>query len=170
MPQQLLAGAATSNITPRLGISINGNLRDGTALQIHDELHARCLVLDNGEERIALVVVDSCAVPGEVHAAAKHLVHGHSSFPIDRIIISATHTHSAATVVGVFQSDPDLEYQEFLALRIADGLRRAINNLQPARVAWAVGKEATQVFNRRWRRSPALSQPIRSAEKQTLCR
>ncbi|MGE0607859.1 MAG: hypothetical protein AB7O62_12265 [Pirellulales bacterium] len=154
MPQQLLAGAATSNITPRLGISINGNLRDGTALQIHDELHARCLVLDNGVERIGLVVVDSCAVPGEIHEAAKHLVHGNTSFPIDRIIISATHTHSAPTVTGVFQSDPDLEYQEFLTLRIADGLRRAINNLRPARVAWAVGSEPTQVFNRRWKKRP----------------
>src|SRR6478672_10258539 len=35
-------GAATSNITPRLGVSINGYFNDRKAVHIHDELHARC--------------------------------------------------------------------------------------------------------------------------------
>jgi hypothetical protein len=150
----LQVGAATSNITPRLGISINGNMGDGTARHIHDELHARCLVLDDGGERVALVVCDSCMIPAEVLDAAKDLAHGHTGLATDRIMISATHTHSAATVAGVFQSDPDEEYQEFLALRIADGIRRAVNNLAPARIAWGAGQEPTQVFNRRWRKKP----------------
>src|SRR4051812_19540924 len=42
------AGAASSNITPRLGVSINGYFNDRKAVHIHDELHARCLALDNG--------------------------------------------------------------------------------------------------------------------------
>jgi len=41
------AGAATSNITPGLGIDIVGGFLPFTATHIHDELHARCLVLDN---------------------------------------------------------------------------------------------------------------------------
>src|SRR5438067_478884 len=51
-PHLFRAGAATSNITPRLGSSINGGMRDVTALHVHDELHARCLVLDDGRSRI----------------------------------------------------------------------------------------------------------------------
>jgi hypothetical protein len=43
---QFRAGAATSKITPPLGVSINGGMQDHPALYIHDELHARCLVLD----------------------------------------------------------------------------------------------------------------------------
>ena len=39
----------------------------------------------------------------------------------------------------------------FLAMRIADGLRRAVNNLQPAEIGWGVGQEPNQVFNRRWK-------------------
>src|SRR5438309_587159 len=64
--RQLRAGAATSNITPWLGLSINGNMQDIQAAHIHDELHARCLALDNGETRLAIVVVDSCMVPREI--------------------------------------------------------------------------------------------------------
>ncbi len=34
--------------------------------------------------------------------------------------------------------------------RIADGVRRAANNLQPARIGWGRAEEPTQVFNRRY--------------------
>ena len=43
---------------------------------------------------------------------------------------------SAPTVAGVFQSEPEPEYAKFLIARITDGIRRAVNNLQPARVGY----------------------------------
>jgi hypothetical protein len=43
---------------------------------------------------------------------------------------------------------------EFLVGRIADGVGRAINNLEPARIAWGVGREPNQVFHRRWKLKP----------------
>src|SRR5437870_1674659 len=75
----LRAGAATSNVSPPLGLSINGGFTDHIATNIHDELHARCLVLENGETRFAFVVVDSCMVPREIFDAAKQLIHGETS-------------------------------------------------------------------------------------------
>jgi neutral ceramidase len=150
MAKKFLAGAATSNITPPLGVSLNGGMTDRRAAHIHDELHARCLVLDDGETRIALAVCDSCMIPRELCDVAKHLAHEWTGPPPDRILVAATHTHTAPTVAGVFQSEPDEEYEEFLVKRIADGIRRAVNNLSPAKVGWAVGHEPTQVFNRRW--------------------
>jgi neutral ceramidase len=90
-------------------------------------------------------------LPETVLSPAKHLAHSHTGIPLDRILISATHAHSAPTTGGVFQSEPDPAYLEFLAGRISDGIRRAAHNLTPARVGWGVGREATQVFNRRWR-------------------
>jgi hypothetical protein len=126
-------------------------MQDRTAAHIHDELHARCLVLDDGETRLAIVVCDSCMIPRELCEVAKHLAHENTASILpDRVLISATHTHTAPTVAGVFQSDPDEEYQVFLVKRIADGIRRAVNNLAPAKIGWAVGEEPGQVFNRRW--------------------
>ena len=63
----LLAGVATSNITPWLGDGLVGNF--GTpppAKYVHDELHARCFVLDDGTTRIALVVSDNIYISREV--------------------------------------------------------------------------------------------------------
>lgn len=148
------AGAATSNTTPALGVSLNGSMRDKTATHIHDELHARCLVLDDGHEQLGLVVCDCCMIPGSVIDEAKHRAHEQTGLAIDRILVSATHTHTAPTVAGVFQSEPDDEYAEFLVLRIADGLRRAMNVLEPAKVAWGAGSVPGEVHNRRWRMKP----------------
>lgn len=157
--RQLRAGAATSNITPWLGLSINGNMQDIKAAHVHDELHVRCLVLDNGETRLAIVVVDSCMVPRAIFDEAKRLVHDTTGLPIENMLISATHTHSAPAATSVFQSDPHPEYQKFLIGRIADGVRRAINNLAPAKIGWGAGKVPEQVFNRRWKMKPGTISP-----------
>jgi neutral ceramidase len=155
MPDKIFrAGAATANITPRLGVSLNGGMADREATHVHDELHARVLVLDDGDTRLVLAVCDSCMIPGEVLDAAKHLAHGYTGIPLDWMLISATHAHSCPSAASVFQSEADPEYQEFLALRIADGIRRAVNNLAPARIGYGVGREPTQVFNRRWKLQP----------------
>jgi neutral ceramidase len=150
------AGAATSNITPPLGLSINGNMRDHKAINVHDELHARALVLDNGEVRLAFVVVDSCMVPREIFDAAKRLAAEHTGIAADHMMMSATHTHSAPAATGIFQSEPDPEYQKFLTVRIADAVRRAARNLRPAQIGWGATNVPDQVFNRRWRMKPEV--------------
>lgn len=144
------AGAATSNITPPLGTSLNGSMRDRRATHIHDELHARCLVLDDGRKRLAIVLVDSCMIPRPVLDRAKQLTNKATGIPTDHMLMAATHTHFAPTVARVFQSEPDTDYIDFLVRRIADGVKRAHTNLRPARIGWAVGSEPNQVFNRRW--------------------
>jgi len=149
--QVFQAGAATSNITPWLGVSINGGMRDRVARDVHDELHARALVLDDGATRLAIVVCDSCMIPRPIVGDAKLMVQERTGLPAANMLVAATHTHSAPTASPVFQSDPDPRYQRFLTRRIADSVQRAINNLRPARIGWGVGKLPDQVFNRRWK-------------------
>ena len=149
-PKVFRAGAATSNVTPWLGVSINGGFHDHKAAHVHDELHARCIVLDDSETRLAIVVVDSCMVPREIFDQAKRVASERTGIPASNMLMSATHTHSAPAATPVFQSDPDPEYQKFLARRIADGVMRAANNLAPAKIAWGSAQVPDQVFNRRW--------------------
>ena len=145
------AGAATSNITPKIGSSINGNLQDGRVRNIHDELHVRCIVLDDGKTRLAIAVSDLCMIPREILDAAKKRANSISQIPIENMLMSATHTHSGGTACTIFQSDPDPAYQHFLSERIADAVVRANENRIPARIGWGVGQVPNQVFNRRWK-------------------
>src|SRR5690554_7578034 len=50
------AGAARSNITPHLGGIIVGGWVGTEAAYIHDDLHVRTLVLDDGANKLAFVV------------------------------------------------------------------------------------------------------------------
>jgi hypothetical protein len=151
---ELRAGAAASNITPWLGVSINGGFQDQRATGVHDELYARALVLDDGRTRLAVVVVDSCMLPRGVIDEAKRRIQESSAIAPERVLVSATHTHSAAASAAILQSEPDPAYPPFLARRISDAVRRAVNLLRPARIGWGVGKVPEHVFNRRWRMKP----------------
>jgi len=153
---QFRAGAAAANITPWMGISINGNMTDHKGANVHDQLHARAIVLDDGKRRLAIVVADSCLIYREIFDAAKKLIHERTGLPTENILMSATHTHSAPASVSIFQSDADKEYQHFLTLKLADAVQQAINNLAPAQIGWGVGSEPRHVSNRRWRMKPGV--------------
>jgi hypothetical protein len=154
------AGAATSNITPKIGTSINGNMEDVRVNNIHDETHARGIVLDDGQTRLAIVVSDLCMVSRETLDAAKQMANKETQIPVENMLMSATHTHSGGTACSVFQSDPDPAYLKFLSERIADAVIRANNNRMPARIGWGAGREPGEVFNRRWKMKPGT--PIKN--------
>ncbi len=146
---ELRAGAATANITPPLGIEMNGGTAPGYATHVHDELHARALVLDDGATRLAFVVVDNCLIDRAVFDAAKALVFQHTGIASNHVSMSCTHTHSAGSVCGVHLSEADPAYRAWLPRRIADAVHIAVNQLAPARVAWGSGSVPQHVFCRR---------------------
>lgn len=147
------AGAATSNITPPLGELIVGGWQPIPATNVHDELHARCLVLDDGSVKLAIVLCDNVGIPVEVFDLAKQQVSDTTGIPATHLLMAATHTHSATTARGPLKTLAESEltdYQQFIARRISDGVRRALANLEPARIGWGVIDEPSEVFNRRW--------------------
>lgn len=150
----LKAGAAMSNITPDIGGPIVGGFSPAPSTHIHDELHARCLVLDNGEKKIAIVVCDLLGAARQMFDEAAKLVTAETGLPREALLMSCTHTHSASSALSDNRYDTVstglTPYQKFVARRIADGVRRALNNLEPAKIGWATASVPGQVFNRRW--------------------
>lgn len=148
-------GAATSVITSPLGEEIIGAFVPTPASRIHDELHARCLVLDDGKMKLAFVVCDLVGFHRSVAVEAKAFIESELGIPPSHVAISATHSHSATNALykddWTFESDSELtEYQHFVARRIADGVHRAVNLLRPAEMAYGHIDVPEHVFNRRW--------------------
>jgi len=147
------AGAATSEITSPLGAAIVGGFVPFPATRIHDELNARCLVLDDGSTKLAIVVCDLLGIARQVSDEARLRIEKELGIPKSHILISATHTHSAGSALG---SNPRAikqtldNYQELVAKRIVDGVRKANNNLRPAEIAIGNVDVPEHVFNRRW--------------------
>ena len=68
------AGAYAADISPsKLPVVVNGMFLERTADRVTDPIHARCLVLDDGTTRLAIVVVDSCMMPRELLDRAKEM-------------------------------------------------------------------------------------------------
>jgi len=156
------AGAATSNITPPLDEPIVGGWNSPAATHVHDELYARCLVLDDGRTKLVLVLVDSVGIAREVFDSAKESIRNKTGVPVENMLMAATHTHSSISARApnkVKSNGPLSDYQNFVARRISDGVRRAINNLEPARIGWGRAEEPTQVFNRRYFMKPGTPTP-----------
>ena len=149
----LRAGAATSNITPPLGALRAGSFAPYPTTHVHDELHARCLVVDDGETTLAMVTVDLVGFHRSVSVEARRLIEEMSGIPPGNVMISATHTHSAGTAMGKtrYTNEQELDdYQAFLARRIADGVRRAQNLLRPAEITFGKVDAGGTVRSRRW--------------------
>lgn len=160
--QQFRAGAATSKITPALGGDIVGGFQPFPATHIHDDLHARCLALHDGKTKLALVVCDLLGIHRLVSDEARKLIQESVGIPPEHVLISATHTHSACSALGQdrFKIEQSLDdYQRFVAQQIADGVRRAVNDLRPAQLAFGTAEAPEHVFNRRWYMRPGTVPP-----------
>src|ERR1017187_1630777 len=109
------AGACAVAIGPAsFPVLVNGGFLQNYATKIKDPIRAKCVVLDDGTTRLAIVVVDICMMPRELLEKAKALAREKTGIPSERILISATHTHSAPAAMGALGSPADENYVRLL--------------------------------------------------------
>ena len=152
---ELKAGAAIVDVTPaKFPVLVNGGMTSRTASEVTTRINARAIVVDDGRERIGIVVVDSCMMPRELLDEAKQLAAQQTGLKADRILISSTHTHTAPSSMGALGTDADADYLPVLRAGIAEALAKAEANLEPAEVGWSKEHAAEFTALRRWIRRP----------------
>ena len=94
----LYAGAAQRVITPPVGVSMSGwNPRasgDIRSRYVHDDLHAKALVLSSVKRAWAVVAVDLTGVDAVTTEEIRHGAAERTGLRPDTIMVCATHTHS----------------------------------------------------------------------------
>jgi hypothetical protein len=166
------AGAHAMDVTPtNFPVTIDGGFFPVYADKASDPLHARCLLLDDGQTRVGLCIVDSCLIPREFADATKREIQKAIGLAPERVLISATHTHSAPSLMRALGTDVDPHYPAFLLPRIVAGFRRAVSNLAPARVGWAVAQAPEHTHTRVWIRRPdrVETDPLANAPCAPTC-
>ncbi|HAP06235.1 MAG TPA: hypothetical protein DCR20_00280, partial [Planctomycetaceae bacterium] len=148
---QFRAGAAQVDITPlQFPVRVNGMVEERTADRAADALMSRALVLDDGSVQLAIVVVDSLMLPREMLDDVKQQAAKLTGIPEDRMLISATHTHSAPSAMACLGSRVDPEYAQFLPAQIVRSIVQAQERLEPAEAGWAVVTDDLHNHCRRW--------------------
>ncbi|NUQ63939.1 MAG: hypothetical protein HUU20_15785 [Pirellulales bacterium] len=151
----LKVGAAVLDVTPsKLPVLVNGGMLSRSADKVKAPVNARAIVLDDGRERLAIVVVDSCMMPRPLLDDAKHLAAKRTKIRPDRMLISATHTHSAPSCMGCLGTNADPAYVPVLKEKLAEAIAAAEARIEPAQVGWAVANAAEFTALRRWIRRP----------------
>ncbi len=147
----LRAGGCAIDISPKkLPVIVSGSFYSRTASKVRDPLHARCLVLDDGMTRVALVIVDTLIMAREMLDAVKQAASKATGIAPDHTLISATHSHACPCAIGCLGTDTDEAYAAYLPGRLVEGIQLAAKNLEPARVGWAVASAPEHTHCRRW--------------------
>jgi neutral ceramidase len=144
---QLRAGFGRADVTPPPGVGLGGNGPEGqVSTGYRHRLYVRALLLeDPAGERIALVVADQPHISANLHRLAAERLLLETGVGADRLIVSATHTHSGTShFYGERQlngSSSRLEgydpaVVDLLVNGIVRAVRQAADSLRPARAAW----------------------------------
>lgn len=159
----LLAGAAQVDITPTWWpVIVNCFFFERQVSESQAPIFSKALVLQQGDVKTAIVVVDSCMMPRELIDEAKRLAERATGIPANRQMISATHTHMAPAAMGCLGSRADERYARWLPAKIAESIIAANQRLKPARVGSAAVQDKDHTFVRRflYRSDKKLADPF----------
>lgn len=151
------AGAAIVDITPKSGAPMAGYYKFRGVTGILDPIHVKTIVVDQDGARAAFVVLDLSGTTRPVVEATRKLVADQCGIPGDRVMISATHTHTGPVLprgsllddITKAKSPLGLEYVDALPGLIARSVKEALAKLAPARASAVIGKAEGISFNRR---------------------
>ncbi|MGA2132911.1 MAG: neutral/alkaline non-lysosomal ceramidase N-terminal domain-containing protein [Bryobacteraceae bacterium] len=156
----LRAGAARVDITPPANPDY-----PASGKYAHEHLYIRAIVLDNGVTRAALIGADQGGLGEDVWSAASKQIAEELKCPVENIIMSATHSHSAVPS-GPPPSGPPQQGAGHVAEAMMDAVRQAKAKLQPAQVGFGTGfsylnvaRDAVSEDTHLWTQAPNLEAP-----------
>ncbi|MEX1194327.1 MAG: neutral/alkaline non-lysosomal ceramidase N-terminal domain-containing protein [Dehalococcoidia bacterium] len=147
----LLAGAATADITPAPGGLMDGyGSRSSPSQGVHDPLTARVLVLEQGAETAAIVSCDLLGMhPWIAAEVRRRAAEAHGISP-DGVVVAATHSHAGPVGLraGMF-AHLDKTLAQTLVDQVCGALAQAWESRRPATLGIASATVDTISMNRR---------------------
>jgi hypothetical protein len=157
----LRAGAARVDITPPLGLPPGAwRLRSGLADGVQEPMLAQALVLDDGTSRIGVISTDLLWVTRDLTDRTRQRVTALTGIPPEAVLVSASHNHSAPTLLdpaglrALVEADGYDAYRRTLPERLAGAVYGALRRLQPAAIGGDVGRAPGLTVNRVHRERP----------------
>ncbi len=120
------AGIARRKISPFWGVELTGwgYYLNRTWLDVHDDLNATSLIVENGNQSIAIVSVDLMVISSEFTLTVRQQISVATGIRPQNILVSCTHTHNAPASEGL----------------------RGVGEVDPVYEAWAARETATSAI------------------------
>jgi len=131
----MLAGASRIDITPPKGVPMGGYLaRTQPAEDIHDPIYGRALVLDDGQQRVAIVSADLPTMDRAAALEIRQRIEREVGIPASNTMLALAHTHSGPLVSPCRIAQPAASYLESLRDKLVAVVRAAASRPKPARL------------------------------------
>jgi len=161
---ELIAGFAVTDITPSISYRMSGYFRERLSTGTLNPLHAKAVVLRQGDERAALVFCDIIGLSLDVSSRARKQAAQKTGIPAENILVAATHTHTGPLYFGALRkhfhevavakygSDPyeKVDYSAELVAKLVKVIAEAETAAKPVRLAAGVAEQRGLSFNRRF--------------------
>ncbi|MFJ8951376.1 hypothetical protein ACIRO1_14810 [Streptomyces sp. NPDC102381] len=137
---ELKAGAGKAVFTPSAAI-----LPLDKFTSVHDDLHARVLLLESAGKRIALVVLDLTSVSAEAIGLIRTAVTEATGVTAADIMVTVTHCFSAPHVAASTSSASAAAYVRNIVAATKSAAEDAANGLRSARIGYGEGRADVNV-------------------------
>ena len=163
------AGFFETDITPIIGMERPGTYHKTYWSAIHDPLKVRAGVFDDGQERVALVGVDTCIITDATIAKARRQIKSRCGLKASSVMIAASHTHAGGPLWGLrpemLKGAPKLIrdlalvhsvaidplYEEWVVGQIVTAVNEADRRKEKVAFSVGSGQESVAASNRRFR-------------------
>lgn len=146
----LKAGFARLDVTPPLGVFMQGYYHERRAQGIRDPLYVNAVAFGDGERTAVALSLDVIGINQAECDVCRNVIAQRAALPYEAVFLACTHTHTGPVVYdGLYAKDP--AYNEMLFRRLADAAVLAVADLQPAAVGIARHALTDIAFIRRFR-------------------
>lgn len=151
-------GAAKEDITPPVGTLLYGYVPDSVSVSVHDGLELTAVAFSQGDEKALLISMSVGDLNTALSDGLRRIAAEAAGTEADRVIIAATHTHSAPNVSGVEGwGDIDRDFVDGILIpAIRSASRRAAEDMRPAEIAVGTVKSDVGINRRQQLQSGAV--------------
>src|SRR5436309_6667374 len=151
----LEAGAAKVDITPSAdaGLIMSGYADRKEGFKgVHDHIYARAIVLGDGSRLATLVAWELIGVPDPVWEELSQRIARETGIPSEYLLLCAVHDHSAPAPFGMYGNDSpkSAAYTKQVEDATVAVIRKARENLQPAKIGIETGKAYVNINRREY--------------------
>ena len=148
---KLMAGFGRVDITPPMGISINGYFVPRAAEGVLDPLEASCLALSCGDQAVVLLSLDNLGIPQAYMEPMLASVCDATGLSREAVFIHCTHSHTAGAIGAKWEEPLNIAYQKTLGELLTQVAAEALADRKPAKMGWRTIQAPPLAFSRRFR-------------------
>jgi neutral ceramidase len=153
----LRVGRAKVVITPPIGAVMGNSYGITISTGVASHVHAKAVVFESDGLKSAIVACDLISLHQPIVERARALIAERTGVSAERVMLAATHCHTSAQTHPYFISSAEPSARQLsesyvaeLPKLIAESVRLAEADLQPAKISAGSGREDSISFNRRF--------------------